>query len=285
MKKSKFTIFTPTYNRAYILTQLYNSLLNQTCNDFEWLIIDDGSTDNTESLIKGFITEDKIKIVYHKQKNQGKHIAINNSFNFINTDYFITVDSDDHLLPNAIEKCIDILNDINKNDKIAGFTFFNYLGSDELDLNDFGDLKTFDYNQINFNIKGENTFVLETDIAKKYKFPIFNDEKFCQEAYMLIQILTNYKILYTNYILAKGEYLEDGLSQNIYKRMMMNPKYSLATLKIKYKSNLFNKNEKNHFALNYWDISIKSKKINILNQLLDFPLKGTLYYIRKKLFK
>lgn len=275
-----FTVFTPTYNRAYILPQLYNSLINQTNQNFKWLVIDDGSTDDTENLIESFIVENKISIKYIKQENQGKHIGINNSFNHINTEYFIIIDSDDYLLNNAIEECNTILKEIKNKKNVAGFTFFNYLDVNEVPIENYGKIKTLDYNKIKFNIKGESNFVLKADIAKKYKFPVFKDENFCQEAYMLVKIMDNHQILFTDYILARGEYLEDGLSQNIYKRLLQNPKYSLATLKIKYKSNLFTREQKQQFAINYWDIAIKSKKICVLKQLFNFPIKGILTYIK-----
>lgn len=278
-----FTVFTPTYNRAYILPQLYNSLLNQTNQNFKWLIIDDGSTDNTEELVYSYIEEKKISITYFKQENQGKHIAINNSYEFIETEFIITVDSDDYLLNNAIEICYKLTMYCNLTN-VAGFTFFN--SSEDISTNkNRAFQKTFIQNELKIKVKGEKSFVLKSEVVKKYIFPNFKDEKFCPESFILTQIMDDYQILFTDYILAKCEYLEDGLSQNIYKRMMMNPNYSLATLKIKYKSNLFNKSEKNHFALNYWDIAIKSKKTNALIQLFKFPLRGTLYYFRTKLFK
>lgn len=101
----KFTIFTPTYNRAYILPKLYQSLLRQSNKDFEWLVIDDGSTDNTETLVQKYINENKIPIRYYLQKNQGKHIAINKALNLANGEYIVTVDSDDYIVDNHIEIC------------------------------------------------------------------------------------------------------------------------------------------------------------------------------------
>lgn len=279
-----FTVFTPTYNRAYTLPQLYKSLIRQTNHDFEWLVIDDGSTDDTEELINSYIKEDKISITYIKQKNQGKHIAINTSLDVITTEYIITVDSDDYLLDNAIEICFQLSTKCTNN-KIAGFTFINCIEEIPKDILKYGNQYTFDYKNIHLNIKGEKSIVLKTSLFKKYKFPIFKDEKFCQESYILTQIIDNQKILYTDYILAKGEYLEDGLSQNIYKRMLANPQYSLATLKVKYKSNIFNKEEKKLFVINYWDITLKAKKINAFKQLFNFPLKGTLTYLKYRFFE
>lgn len=275
-----FTIFTPTYNRAYTLPELYKSLIRQTNHDFEWLVIDDGSTDNTEELINSYINENKISIKYIKQKNQGKHIAINTSLDIITNEYIITVDSDDYLLDNAIEVCSQLSKKCIDN-KIAGFTFINCIEEIPNDILKYGNQLTFDYKKIHLNIKGEKSVVLKTNILKNYKFPIFKDEKFCQESYILTQIIDNHKILYTDYILAKGEYLEDGLSQNIYKRMLANPQYSLATLKVKYKSNnIFNQEEKKHFAINFWDITLKSKVVHPIKQLFNFPLLGTMFYLK-----
>lgn len=279
-----FTIFTPTYNRAYILPQLYTSLINQTDKNFVWLIIDDGSTDNTEELINSYIIEDKIPITYIKQQNQGKHIAINNSLDVITTEYFIIVDSDDYLLENAIKVCNQLAEENLKTYNFAGFTFFNCTEEISVILNLYGKNKSNNYNEITIDLKSEKTFVLKTSIAKKYKFPVYENEKFCQEAYMLVQIMDNHNILYTDFILAKGEYLEDGLSQNIYKRMLNNPKYSLATLKVKYFSTIFSEDQKKSFAINYWDITLKTKTINPFIQLFNFPIKGTISYLKYRLF-
>ena len=102
----KITIFTPTYNRDYIIINLYKSLLIQTLKDFEWLIIDDGSTDNTELLVSSFIKDNKINIRYIKQQNGGKHRAINKALEEAKGELFFIVDSDDQLVDNAIERIL-----------------------------------------------------------------------------------------------------------------------------------------------------------------------------------
>ena len=101
--KKILTIFTPAFNRAYTLEKLYNSLLVQTSKDFEWLIVDDGSTDNTEELVSDWIEEGKIKIRYYYQKNSGKQVAMNLGAEKCITELFDCVDSDDYLLPDAVE--------------------------------------------------------------------------------------------------------------------------------------------------------------------------------------
>ncbi len=100
------TIFTPAYNRAYTLHLGYEALLRQTCQDFEWLIIDDGSTDNTRELVAGWIKENKIPIRYHYQENQGMHGAHNTAYRLITTELNTCIDSDDYMPDDAVEKIV-----------------------------------------------------------------------------------------------------------------------------------------------------------------------------------
>ena len=97
------TVFTPTYNRGYTLKKLYNSLKKQSDNDFEWLIIDDGSTDDTKSLVKDFIKENKVNIRYMYKKNEGKYKAINTAIDLAKGELFFIVDSDDWITEDSIE--------------------------------------------------------------------------------------------------------------------------------------------------------------------------------------
>ena len=116
----KITIFTPTYNRDYIIINLYKSLLIQTLKDFEWLIIDDGSTDNTELLVSSFIKDNKINIRYIKQQNGGKHRAINKALEEAKGELFFIVDSDDQLVDNAIERILYYFDQIKEDSSFAG---------------------------------------------------------------------------------------------------------------------------------------------------------------------
>ena len=101
------TIFTPTYNRAYCLHLGYEALCRQTCKDFIWLIIDDGSSDNTADLVKSWQNEGKIKIEYHYQQNQGMHGAHNTAYRLIKTELNTCIDSDDYMPDDAVEKIVD----------------------------------------------------------------------------------------------------------------------------------------------------------------------------------
>ena len=100
------TIFTPAYNRARTLPRTYESLLRQTCKDFEWLVIDDGSTDGTRELVEDWIKEKKIPIRYIHQKNQGMHGAHNTAYRNISTELNTCIDSDDYMPDDAVEKIV-----------------------------------------------------------------------------------------------------------------------------------------------------------------------------------
>ena len=101
------TVFTPTYNRAYILPKCYESLTKQTCKEFVWVIIDDGSTDDTAELVKKWIEEDKIEIRYYYQDNKGMHGAHNKAYEVIDTELNVCIDSDDYMTDDAVEIIVD----------------------------------------------------------------------------------------------------------------------------------------------------------------------------------
>ncbi|HMQ45455.1 MAG TPA: glycosyltransferase family A protein [Mariniflexile sp.] len=115
----KLTVFTPTFNRAFCLGQCYNSLINQTSKDFKWLIIDDGSTDNTKELVSTWIHENKIEIQYQYQANQGMHGAHNTAYELIDTELNVCIDSDDYMPDNAVKLILDFWEQFG-NDTVAG---------------------------------------------------------------------------------------------------------------------------------------------------------------------
>lgn len=223
------TVFTPTYNRAYILTQLYNSLLNQEQENFEWLIVDDGSTDNTEELVKKFQNENKINIRYVKQKNSGKYKAINRALDLALGKLFMIVDSDDYLTPNAISLVKKYYEQI-KNDKsfagVVGLRGKNFIEphtgyyNEKKSKNKYYDLKFIDATYIDYRYKykisGDRAEVCITEKIKKYKFPEKTNEKFMNEGYIWNKMGNDgLKFRYFNDIIYITEYLSDGLSQNM----------------------------------------------------------------------
>ena len=223
----KITVFTPTFNRINLLENVYKSLLNQTSKDFIWLIIDDGSTDNTENVVKRWIEEKKISIKYYKKENGGKHSAYNYALNKIDTEYFImALDSDDTFVKEAIEyfeKCIEELpkdyvgvvclrsdNSCNRDKTCKKY--------DTSVLNG----KSLRDSLINNLFNAECTFLFKTEYLVNFLFPIYKNEKFFTEAYLYYQM--NGKMLWKDKITTIGEYLDDGLTKNKYKLFLNNPR-------------------------------------------------------------
>jgi len=216
------TIFTPTYNRGSLLGKLYESLKKQSCKEFEWIIVDDGSTDDTEQVVNTFINEGEIDITYQRQSNGGKHVAINTGVSLANGRYFFIVDSDDCLPSNSIEIIYKWLRTIDNDDSFAGVgglkSFPNKLIGTTFD-GEFVDCKSTERNK--YNITGDKAEIFKLAILKKYPFPRFDGEKFITESVVWNKIsLDGYKIRWFNEVIYYGEYLDGGLTKtrgNFYK--------------------------------------------------------------------
>lgn len=214
MKKT-VSVITPTYNRAYTLSQAYESLKRQTCKDFYWLVVDDGSIDNTQEVIENFKKDNIVEIEYIKQENGGKHRALNNAIQHADSKLIVSLDSDDFLVDDAIEKVLDLYNGVKSFDGICGFSFLKLYKNMEV----IGDKFPKDYyisNHIEcrFNnlISGDKAEVYLTEVLKKFPFPEFDGEKFLTEAIVWNRIGREYNTIYVNEPLIVCEYLADGIS-------------------------------------------------------------------------
>ena len=220
------TVLTPTYNRKYIIDKAYKSLINQTNYDFEWVVIDDGSTDNTKDLITKFINENKIKIRYFYKKNGGKHTALNLGISKAKGNMLIILDSDDILTKDAIEQIIKYQKKYKSNKKICGFSFLKTFPNG-IKIGKTYKGKEFTSNYIDFrhnkNITGDMAEVFFTSILKKYSFPQFKNEKFLSEAIIWNKIALNYDMVYINKSIYIADYIDDGLSKNFFKLVYNNP--------------------------------------------------------------
>lgn len=215
------SILTPTYNRAYILHKLYESLLRQSDLDFEWIIIDDGSTDNTEELVKKWKIENKLfSIYYYRKENGGKHTAINYGMQYINSDYTFIVDSDDYLTNDAIELIHSWITPVANNLKFAGVSGLR--GTSERPKDRIGGFPDNEYYIDSSNLDrgknflhGDKAEVYKTNILKKYPFPEFKGENFLTESIVWNEIANDgYIIRWYNEIIWICEYLDDGLTKN-----------------------------------------------------------------------
>lgn len=220
------TVYTPTFNRGYILSNLYYSLLRQTNQNFEWLIIDDGSKDNTRELVSKWIEDNKIKITYKYQENKGKMEALNFAHDLICSELNVCVDSDDFLVDDAIEIILDEWKKVRGNKKIAGLVGLDVFKSGEVVGTKFPeDLKYSKFSHFFGKITlGDKKFVYRTDIIKRYpKYPSFNNEKFPAPGYLYRLIDQDYDLYLINKVLCVVEYLEDGISKNKYLQFRKSP--------------------------------------------------------------
>lgn len=219
------TIFTPAYNRADLLPRLYQSLCRQSVKDFEWLIVDDGSTDNTEEVCKTF-TGEGFDVRYYRKENGGKQRTINYAVERARGEWFIILDSDDYLTDNAVELVLPHLRDIADKPEFAGVmgverSTAGHLSGGErhYDILDT-DMLSF---RTKYGYRAESTEVLRTSIMREYPFPEFEGEKFIQEAVVWNRIARKYKCRYINEVLQIQEYLEGGLTRTADDLLQRNP--------------------------------------------------------------
>jgi len=222
------TVFTPTYNRAYCLHKCYESLVGQSNQDFLWLIIDDGSTDNTKELVASWVDEGKIDIVYHYQENQGMHGGHNAAYRLAETTLNVCIDSDDAMAKEGVKKILDAWETIKDKPEFAGIvgldedTKGNLIGTsipEHLKETTLYDI----YNK--HGVKGDKKLVYRTEVVKKYPtYPIFEGERFVPLGYLYQLIDQDYKLLPVNEVFCEVEYMEDGSSLNILKQYRRHPK-------------------------------------------------------------
>lgn len=222
------TVFTPSYNRKHLLKDLYESLLVQDTDNFEWLIVDDGSKDDTEAYIKELKKENKININYIYKANGGKLSAYNVGLDNAKGDIFLCIDSDDIFKENVLAKIESDFKEIRNNKEIAGIMYVQNYTNDKsktigTPFKQDGLIDTY-YNIYNkHNVTGDKLIVFKTEVAKKYHFPIIEGEKFVPEALIYNRISSKYKFKCSNYVTSYKEYLEQGYSNNYFKLVKRNP--------------------------------------------------------------
>lgn len=206
------TILTPSYNRANLLPRLYESLCNQTSKDFQWLIIDDGSTDNTKAVVDAF-DANRVNVEYHEKVNGGKHTALNFSHPYIKGEVVCIVDSDDWLVDIAVEEIVKKKN------------------STTPLRDEFPDEPTIS-NHIDFRVNAERRAdcceVIATEVFKEFPFPEFPGERFLGEGPLWNGAGFKYDTVYINEILYVCEYLEGGLTESGRKLRLLCPNGGMA---------------------------------------------------------
>ncbi|WWR19216.1 glycosyltransferase family 2 protein [Lachnospiraceae bacterium JLR.KK009] len=212
------TILTPTYNRGHLLQRLYESLVAQTNKQFKWMVVDDGSEDGTGLLLQKYKSQGHINMEYIQKKNGGKHTALNYAIPLIDTKYTFILDSDDYILPNAVENIVAWINDIGQIDKsIVGVSGLrgNYRNGILVCIG--GKPKRTvvanNFERRRKKLTGDKAEVYQTDILKKYPFSEYENEKFSPEDIVWNKIaLAGGRIKWHPVITVVCEYLEGGLT-------------------------------------------------------------------------
>lgn len=294
-----FTIFTATYNRAYILPELYHSLCEQSCQDFEWLIVDDGSRDDTESLVKSWMERDsKISIRYYYKRNEGKPRAINYGVALAKGQYFFMVDSDDILLSDAVKKmknwCLEIDTDHHFIGVGAarGFPDGKYIKGIKPKTNKWGFVDATNLQRKQYDLDADMCEAYKTNIFKKFPMAEVPGESFAPEQIALNNIaLSGYKIRWHEDIIYVCDYLDDGLTKGSFLLEKRNPigyammyNHMLLYPSLSWKEKLYAACQ--HIALSIygenWGYILKSNRM--IYTALAFPVGIILSFRRKKQF-
>lgn len=224
------TVITPTYNRAHLLNQLYDSLLSQTAVNliYQWIVVDDGSTDDTRSVVNRLADHKKLNIVYKYQDNAGKHVAVNRGMQSCVSEFVIILDSDDMLASTAVfdfYSAWDLLEGRDSFYAVIGLT----ADQDSKDI--IGDRYPSDgmvvIAPLGRSVKGDKCSMMRTDIIKQFPFPVFEGEKFIAESVLWDEIIKDYHVFCFNKVVAYKKYLAGGLSDQSVKLRRSSPKGTL----------------------------------------------------------
>lgn len=209
------TVLTPTYNRAHLLLKCFESLKSQTSRNFNWMIVDDGSKDNTEDVVKQMLEQTDFDICYLKKNNGGKHTAINFGVQRIDSALTLILDSDDWLTNDAIAE-IESLYENNIDDKsICGFSFLKKYPDGRVMGDTFPSEGKYNFIRwrVNYIVSGDQCDVFYTDIMKRYPFSEYPGEKFIGESTCWIKMAQKYDMVAVNVPIYIAEYLEGGLTR------------------------------------------------------------------------
>lgn len=234
--KKLITVFTPAYNRADLLPNCYESLQKQSSYNFEWLIVDDGSTDNTDEIVKAWQKSEKnFEIKYCCKENGGLHTAYNKGIELADTELFVCIDSDDIMPPDAIEKIETIWNEI-PHDKYAGIMGVDRYENGECVGEMFPDgiSEMYLYEKLTkYKIPGDKKMIHRTELLKKVApMPSYGNEKNFNPSYLMYQLDAFGKLYVTNECFCTVYYQPNGMSSNIYKQYCNSPRSFAETRKL-----------------------------------------------------
>jgi glycosyltransferase involved in cell wall biosynthesis len=214
------SIITPTYNRANTLPRLYHSILGNSKLGIEWVVVDDGSGDDTQALIKTYQRQNEVSINYIRKENGGRHTAINTGVEHSNGAFAMIMDSDDWLLPGGLEGLLQVWDSIGHDDSYGAVTgncldhnghlIGSRIPSDSMDA-DFVTIRAV------HRVKGDKKELLRTSVLREFPFPEFPGEKRVPTSLVLLRISSKYRSRFVNVDVCAKEYRQDGITANLSK--------------------------------------------------------------------
>lgn len=216
---TKFSVCIPTYNRAYLIRKPLDSLVNQTFKDFEVLVVDDGSTDNTDEIVEPY--KEKLNLKYIKKPNGGKHTALNTSLDHAQGELWIILDSDDEFVETALGEMNNIWEEYKDNPMICGIIGRSSVNGKLIGRPFEKDQEFISYVEFHFGLYGgqygDCCECLRTETLKKYRWPENLETKFVPECYVFDQIGLTCKLVIANnnLVFKKVYYKEDGITMNV----------------------------------------------------------------------
>jgi len=289
--KKMITVFTPTYNRASLLYRIYNCLCHQTFQEFEWVIIDDGSTDDTEQAVRILIDRKcaNYPIRYYKKPNGGKHTAINRAVEIAQGELFLILDSDDTLPYNSLHIINDHYQPIKMISDLGGVCGLMAHHNGERIGSGFSE-DDMEVDEISLryqhHVTGDLAEVFKTSVLREHPFPEIPDERFCPEQLVWFRIAQKYKLRCFNQIIYYRDYLEGGLTDRIVKIRMESPLASMMTyqelLDLDFQKYNLSWKVRTKAAINYWRFRLcctSHHKQTILNRGLTIPSVKIGYFL------
>lgn len=280
------TVFTLTYNRGYCLHKCYESLLRQTSNDFEWLVVDDGSTDNTKEIIENWKKEEKIPIRYIYKENGGMHTGYNVAYDNIYTELSVAIDSDDYMTDDGVEKIVTYWKK-NKKEEYAGLICLDITEEGKVigtELPNVKSAKVYDlYNRM--GVKGDKKEVYRPELIRKFHSPVYKGEKLFPTCYKYFLVDLTHDVLVLNEPVCVVEYMPDGYTKNIFKLYKSNLNNYIFYRKfiMSYKNATFA--HKFRFSIHYVAECMLAKKKNFIKEspqkvltVFAIPLGVILYF-------
>lgn len=235
MKHPFITILTPTYNRASLLPRLFDSLLRQTSKDFEWIVVDDGSTDDTREVVANLKEKcgGAFPMGYVYKANGGKHMAINIGAERARGELLFIADSDDLLTDDALETVANSWHDISDDKSFAGIAGLDITMDTREVIGSGLPQEHIDCNAIDIryrhHVTGDMKEVFRTEVLREFPFPEFTGERFCPEQLVWFRMARRYRLRYINKPIYIADYQPDGITAGITRARMRNPSASMLT--------------------------------------------------------